>query len=89
MRAEMADVLTNPRPMDAYGRGDNSGLSPTLAWSALTVPAGFTSDSLSVGLEFLGRPFTEAMRLGFGFSFEQATHHRRQPSTTPALGRGR
>ena len=29
-------------------------MSPTLAWPALTVPAGFSSDSLPVGLEFLG-----------------------------------
>ena len=80
-----ADVLTNPRPADAYGRGDNRGLSPTLGFPALTVPAGFTSDSLPVGLEFLGRPFSEAKLFGFGFAFEQATVHRRPPATTPAL----
>lgn len=84
-----ADVLTNPRPVDGYGRGDNRGLSPTIAFPALTVPAGFTPDGLPVGLEFLGRPFTEAALLGYGFAFEQATRHRRPPSTTPALPRGR
>jgi Asp-tRNA(Asn)/Glu-tRNA(Gln) amidotransferase A subunit family amidase len=81
------DVLTNPRTADAYGRGDNRGLSPTIGFPALTVPAGFTSDSLPVGLEFLGRPFTEAMLLGYGFAFEQATHHRRPPPNLPALGK--
>jgi amidase len=80
-----ADVLTNPRPNDAYGRGDNRGLSPTLAWPALTVPAGFSTDSLPVGLEFLGRPFTDAQLLAYGFAYEQATKHRRPPRTTPAL----
>ena len=82
-----ADVLTNPRPTDGYGRGDNRGLSPTLAWPALTVPAGFSTDSLPVGLEFLGRPFTDAQLLAYGFAYEQATKHRRPPRTTPALPR--
>ena len=80
-----ADVLTNPRTNDAYGRGDNRALSPQIGFPALTVPMGFTSDALPVGLEFLGRPFTEAQLLGYGFAFEQATKHRKPPRTTPAL----
>jgi Asp-tRNA(Asn)/Glu-tRNA(Gln) amidotransferase A subunit family amidase len=79
------DVLTNSRTADAYGRGDNRGLSPTIGFPALTVPAGFTSDSLPVGLEFLGRPFTEATLLGYGFAYEQATKHRRPPAATPGI----
>jgi Asp-tRNA(Asn)/Glu-tRNA(Gln) amidotransferase A subunit family amidase len=82
-----ADVLTNPRTADAYGRGDNRGLSPQIGFPALTVPMGFTSDALPVGLEFLGRPFSEPQLFGYGFSFEQATRARRPPRTTPALGR--
>ncbi len=84
-----ADVLTNPRPTDGYSLGDNRGLSPSLAWPALTVPAGFSSDSLPVGLEFLGRPWSESLLLGYGFAYEQATKHRRSPPLTPALPRGR
>ncbi len=80
-----ADVLTNPRPQDGYGRADNRGLSPQIGFPALTVPMGFTSDALPVGLEFLGRPFSESRLLGYGFSFEQATRHRRPPPSTPAL----
>jgi Asp-tRNA(Asn)/Glu-tRNA(Gln) amidotransferase A subunit family amidase len=80
-----ADVLTNPRPTDGYGRGDNRGLSPSIGFPALTVPAGFTSDTLPVGLEFLGRPFSESMLLGYAYSLEQATHARRAPSRMPAL----
>lgn len=82
-------VLTKPKPNDRYGRGDNRGLSPAIGFPALTVPAGFTTDALPVGLELLGRPFSEAMLLGFGYSFEQATHHRRPPPHTPALGKQR
>ena len=83
------DVLTNPRPRDGYGRGDNRGLSPTTGFPALTVPAGFTTNDLPVGLELLGRPFSEATLLGFGYAFEQSTHYRRPPKTAPALAADR
>lgn len=79
------DVLTNPRPRDGYGRGDNRGLSPTTGFPALTVPAGFTTNDLPVGLELLGRPFSEATLLGFGYAFEQGTKYRRAPKTAPGL----
>ena len=82
------DVETNPEPADNYGLGDNRGLSPAVGFPALTVPAGFTTDGLPVGLEFLGRPFTEEMLLGFGYAYEQATHHRRPPPSTPPLESG-
>jgi len=80
------DAETNPSPADDYGLGDNRQLSPVTAFPALTVPAGFTPDGLPVGLEFLGRPYTEKMLLGFGYAFEQATRHRRPPQTAPPLG---
>jgi len=79
------DVLTNPDPDDDYGLGDNRSLSPATGFPALTVPAGFTGEGLPVGLEFLGRPFDEARLLGLAYAFEQGTHHRRPPPTTPGL----
>jgi len=51
----------------------------------LIVPAGFTGDSLPVGLSFLGRAFSEPKLLSLGYSFEQATKARRRPIHTPAL----
>ena len=79
------DAETNPSPRDDYGLGDNRPLSPVLGFPALTVPAGFTEAGLPVGLELLGRPFSEAMLLRFGYAYEQGTHRRRPPSTTPPL----
>jgi amidase len=78
-------MATDPRPNDGYGRGDNRGLSPTLAWPALTVPMGFSPDGLPAGLEFLGRPWSEPQLLGYAYAYEQVTRHRRPPPTTPAL----
>ena len=51
----------------------------------LIVPAGFTGDSLPVGLSFLGPAFSEPKLLSLGYSFEQATKARRRPIHTPAL----
>lgn len=82
------DVQTSPTPNDGYGWGDNRALSPAIGFPALTMPAGFTSDELPVGIEFLGRPFSEEMLLAFGYAFEQATSHRRLPPSTPSLGSG-
>ncbi|HUG28397.1 MAG TPA: amidase family protein, partial [Gemmatimonadales bacterium] len=84
-----ADVLTNARPNDHYAKGDNRGLSPAIGFPALVVPAGLTTDGLPVGLEFLGRPFSEHQLLGFGYAYEQATQRRRPPTTAPPLGGGR
>ena len=81
-----ADVLTNPEPDDGYFTCSNTFLSPTIGFPALTVPAGFTPDALPVGLEFMARPFTEAMLLGFGYAYEKATKHRSPAPTAPPLG---
>ncbi len=80
------DAETNPAPADDYGLGDNRLISPITGFPALTVPAGFTPEGLPVGLEFLGRPFTEAMLLRFGYAFEQGTGHRGAPESAPPLG---
>jgi amidase len=65
--------------------GHSTELSPQSGLPAVTVPAGFTADGLPVGAELLGRPWSEAQLLSFAYAYEQATHHRRPPSTTPAL----
>ena len=52
---------------------------------SISVPAGFTSDQLPVGITFLGRPYSDAAMVKFAYAYEQATHHRRSPPTTPPL----
>jgi Asp-tRNA(Asn)/Glu-tRNA(Gln) amidotransferase A subunit family amidase len=53
----------------------------------VAVPAGFTADNLPVGITFMGRPYDDGTMLKLAYAYEQATHHRRPPSTTPALSR--
>ena len=71
--------------LDTTGLGSNRRLSPVLGFPAMTVPAGFTSDGLPVGLEFLARPYAEPTLFRLGSAYEQGTRHRRPPATTPAL----
>ena len=52
---------------------------------SISVPAGFTSDDLPVGITFLGRPYSDATMIKLVYAYEQATQHRRPPSTTPSL----
>ncbi len=79
------DALTNPASDDGYGRGNNRRLSPLTGLPALTVPAGYTADGLPVGLELLGRAFTEAELLRFAYAYEQGTLRRKPPAALPAL----
>ncbi len=53
--------------------------------ASMTVPSGFTVDNLPVGITFFGRPYSEPVLLKLAYAYEQATHHRAPPKTTPAL----
>jgi amidase len=52
---------------------------------SITVPSGFTTDNLPVGITFLGRPYSDARMIKLAYSYEQNTHHRKPPKTTPPL----
>jgi Asp-tRNA(Asn)/Glu-tRNA(Gln) amidotransferase A subunit family amidase len=67
--------------------GDNSQVfSPTTGFPAVNVPMGYTrGGTLPAGLTFLGRPWDEATLIALAYSYEQATHHRRPPPSTPPL----
>ena len=51
--------------------------------SSITVPSGFTSDNLPVGITFFGKAYAEQTLLKLAYAYEQATHHRVPPKTTP------
>jgi Asp-tRNA(Asn)/Glu-tRNA(Gln) amidotransferase A subunit family amidase len=88
MNKERVDALIYPtwsNPPRKVGdmkspAGDNSQvLSPQTGFPAITVPMGFTYDSLPAGLTFVGRSFTEGLLIKYAYAYEQATKHRRPP----------
>jgi amidase len=66
--------------------GDNSQVfAPTTGWPAINVPMGYTRGTLPIGVTFFGRAWSEPTLIKFAYAFEQATHHRHAPATTPPL----
>jgi amidase len=74
-----ATVIGQPPPPT------NCQLSAVTGMPAVSMPAGFTADSLPVGFELLGRQFDDARLVSFAYAWEQAVHPRRPPHTTPPL----
>jgi amidase len=66
--------------------GDNSQVfSPTTGWPAISVPMGYTRGTLPAGMTFFGRAWSEPTLIKYAYAYEQATHHRRPPASTPPL----
>lgn len=67
--------------------GDNSQVfSPGTGFPAVNVPMGCTrGGTLPVGMTIYGRSWSEAKLIRYAYAFEQATHHRRPPASTPPL----
>ena len=52
---------------------------------SIVVPAGFTRDNLPAGITFLGRPYDDANMIKLAYAYEQATHHRKPPTSVTPL----
>jgi Asp-tRNA(Asn)/Glu-tRNA(Gln) amidotransferase A subunit family amidase len=79
-------------PLTELNQVDRNGiLASVTGFPAITVPAGFSAPTqtaplgVPVGMDILGKPWTEAKLLSIAYSFEQATHFRRPPQSTPPL----
>jgi Asp-tRNA(Asn)/Glu-tRNA(Gln) amidotransferase A subunit family amidase len=89
MKADRIDALAyptlrrKPAKVEAQQVGGNCQLSATTGLPAISMQAGFTPDGLPIGLELLGNEFSETELLKLAYSFEQATHNRKAPGTTP------
>ncbi len=74
-------------------QSDRNGiLSALTGFPSITFPGGFSKPTASapigvpIGVEFLSRPHEEAKLIAIAYRFEQATHYRRLPPTTPEYG---
>jgi amidase len=69
----------------------NGALGSVTGFPSIVVPGGFSSPTstarlgIPVGIEFLGRPWSENVLIEIGYGYEQATKHRRPPPSTPPL----
>jgi len=69
----------------------NGALGSITGFPSIVVPAGFSEPSATapigvpVGVELLGRPFSEPTLIRMGYDFEQSTHLRKPPVSTPPL----
>ena len=69
----------------------NGALGSVTGFPSIVVPGGFSSSTASatlgvpVGIEFLGRPWSENVLIEIVYGYEQATKHRRPPPTAPPL----
>jgi Asp-tRNA(Asn)/Glu-tRNA(Gln) amidotransferase A subunit family amidase len=81
-----------PVPIPELDQAERTGILASMTgFPAIDVPAGFSPPTATaplgvpVGIEFLGRPWSEAKLLGFAYAYEQATKVRRPPASTPSL----
>lgn len=69
----------------------NGVLGSVTGFPAITLPGGFSKptasapDGVPVGIEFLGRPWSEGTLLSIASSFEGRTRFRKPPYSTPAI----
>lgn len=69
----------------------NGVLCSAIGFPSVCVPAGFapTKDApigVPVGMEIMGRPWSEGLLISIAYAFEQHSYFRRPPASTPALG---
>lgn len=69
----------------------NGILGSVTGFPSICLQAGFAPPSetapigVPIGMEILGKPFSEATLIEISYGFEQATHHRKPPVSTPPI----
>lgn len=69
----------------------NGVLCSSTGFPSIAVPAGFAPDEnapigVPVGMEIIGRPWSEGTLIEIAYAFEQHSHFRRPPVSAPDLG---
>lgn len=92
MDRHRVDALVHPfkslgaPPLGTGDRGPRDNpVSAITGLPAVVVPAGVDAQGLPIAIEFLGRPFSEPTLLRLAYAYEQASHRRVAPKSTPHL----
>jgi Asp-tRNA(Asn)/Glu-tRNA(Gln) amidotransferase A subunit family amidase len=70
----------------------NGVLGSVTGFPAITLPGGFSHptkaapEGVPIGLEILGRPWSEGALISIAYAFEQLTLFRKPPYSTPPMG---
>lgn len=87
----LQNVLVVPIDDPRGQAGRNGIVASVMGWPAITLPGGFSAathtahQGVPIGVEFMGKPFSEELLLGMGYAYEQATKNRRPPAALPSL----
>jgi amidase len=65
--------------------GSLTSIGSATQWPVVVVPMGFVGENLPMGFQIFGRPWTESKLISYAYAYEQATHHRMPPSSSPPL----
>jgi amidase len=69
----------------------NGALGSVTGFPSIVVPGGFSRPTATaklgvpIGIEFLGKPWSEKVLIEIAYGYEHSTRHRRPPTTTPPL----
>jgi Asp-tRNA(Asn)/Glu-tRNA(Gln) amidotransferase A subunit family amidase len=101
MADEQLDAMVFPHqkrlvvPVGETQAERNGALGSVIGFPSMVVPGGFSSTTpaaaigVPVGIEFLGRPWSEKVLIQIAYGYEHATRHRRPPPATPPLRSGK
>lgn len=77
--AQLPVFIGNPQP------GNNCSISANSGLPALSMPVGFSQSGLPIGMEVLGRAYTDQNLLAMAYPYERANKPRQAPPVTPPL----
>jgi amidase len=79
-------------PLIEFNQADRNGiLASVTGFPAITVPAGFSLPTATaplgvpIGMDILGKPWSERRLIELAFGFEQQVHVRKPPRSAPTL----
>ncbi|HKB90262.1 MAG TPA: amidase family protein [Opitutaceae bacterium] len=81
---ELIDPET-PKIVDRVSAPSLTSIANVTQFPDVIVPAGITNEKMPVTISFFGPAYSEPRLLAYGYAYEQATHHRVSPATTPPL----